>query len=180
MKYKMAFGCTTLVIAGMLAGCSSTTKSPEVADAIQKSLGQAGYKDVSVAQDRDKGVVTLTGHVQADADKAQAEQLAKSLAAGQVVADEIIVLPPGSVSAAKAVSSDIDTAIGKLMDAALIQNNLHDVVKYSVKNGVLTLTGNVNSQPDRVTVQNLAAAIPNVQQVVNELQAKEQKATASN
>jgi osmotically-inducible protein OsmY len=66
------------------------------------------------------------------------------------------------------------------MDAALIQNNLHDVVKYSVKNGVLTLTGNVNSQPDRVTVQNLAAAIPNVQQVVNELQVKEQKATASN
>jgi osmotically-inducible protein OsmY len=78
------------------------------------------------------------------------------------------------------MSSDVDTAIGKLLDAALIQNNLHDVVKYSVKNGVVTMTGDVTSQADRVTTQNLAAAIPNVQQVVNELQVKNQKATGTN
>ncbi|MGA3186113.1 MAG: BON domain-containing protein [Bryobacteraceae bacterium] len=180
MKYKSVFGLTTLAIAGMLAGCSSAPKSPEVADGIRKSLDQAGYKDVSVSQDREKGVVKLTGHVAADGDKAQAEQLAKSMAAGQVVADEIIVLPPGAEKDTKAVVSDVDAAIGKLLDAALIQNNLHDVVKYSVKNGVLTLTGSVHSQADRVTTQNLAAAIPNVQQVVNELQVTEQKATGSN
>ena len=69
--------------------------------------------------------------------------------------------------------------LGKLLDAALIQNNLHDVVKYSVKNGVVTMTGDVISQADRVATQNLAAAIPNVQQVVNELQVKNQKATSS-
>jgi hyperosmotically inducible protein len=180
MKYKSAFGLLTLVIAGTLAGCSTTTKSPEVADGIRTSLKQAGYKDVSVSQDRDKGVVTLTGHVSTDNDKAQAEQVAKSMAVGQVVADEIIVLPVGSESAAKAVNSDVDAAIGKLLDAALIQNNLHDIVKYSVKNGVVTVTGDVISQADRVTTQNLAAAIPNVQQVVNELQVKNQKATGTN
>jgi hyperosmotically inducible protein len=151
-----------------------------VADGIRTSLKQAGYKDVSVSQDRDKGVVTLTGHVSTDNEKAQAEQVAKSMAVGQVVADEIIVLPVGSESAAKAVNSDVDAAIGKLLDAALIQNNLHDIVKYSVKNGVVTMTGDVISQADRVTTQNLAAAIPNVQQVVNELQVKNQKATGTN
>jgi hyperosmotically inducible protein len=177
---KSAFGLLTLVVAGTLAGCSSTTKSPEVADGIRTSLKQAGYKDVSVSQDRDKGVVTLTGHVATGNDKAQVEQLAKSIAAGQVVADEVIVLPMGGESAAKAVNSDVDAAIGKLLDAALIQNNLHDVVKYSVKNGVVTMTGDVISQADRVTTQNLAAAIPNVQQVVNELQVKNQKATGTN
>jgi hyperosmotically inducible periplasmic protein len=180
MKYKSAFGLLTLVIAGTLAGCSTTTKSPEVADGIRTSLKQAGYKDVSVSQDRDKGVVTLTGHVSTDNDKMQAEQMAKSIAVGQVVADEIIVLPVGGESAAKAVNSDVDAAIGKLLDAALIQNNLHDVVKYSVKNGVVTMTGDVISQADRVATQNLAAAIPNVQQVVNELQVKNQKATGTN
>jgi osmotically-inducible protein OsmY len=178
MKYTL--GLLTLVIAGTLAGCSSMQKSPDVADNIRKSLDQSGYKDVSVSQDRDKGLVKLTGHVAADNDKTQAEQMARSLAPGQVIADEIIVLPPGAESAAKAVNADVDAAIGKLIDATLIQNQLHDSVKYSVKSGVVTLTGEVHSQADRVATQNLAAAVPNVQQVVNELQVKDQKATGSN
>jgi len=177
---KCTFGLLTIVIAGTLAGCSSTTKSPDVAGDIRKSLDQAGYKDVSVSQDREKGVVKLTGHVPADSDKAQAEQLAKSQAAGQVVADEISVLPPGDVSAVKAVDTDIDKSIDKLVDAALIQNNLHHDVKYSTKNGVVTLTGDVNSQQLRDQAQQLAAAVPNVQQVVNEIQVKNQKATGTN
>ncbi len=76
--------CLTLLVVGALTGCSETsTKSPDVSDGIRKSLDQARLTDVSVSQDRDKGVVTLGGHVAADADKAQAESIAKSLAAGQ-------------------------------------------------------------------------------------------------
>jgi hyperosmotically inducible periplasmic protein len=180
MKFKSTLGLLTVVIAGTLAGCSSMQKSADVTDSIRKSLDQSGYKDVSVSQDRDKGVVTLTGHVAVPNDKAQAEQVARALAPGQVIADEIAVLPAGGESAAKAMNSDVDSAIGKLIDAALIQNQLHDSVKYAVKSGVVTLTGEVHSQADRVTTQNLAAAVPNVQQVVNELQVKDQKATGSN
>jgi len=180
MRKKFTFGLLTIVIAGTMAGCSSTPKSPDVAGSIRKSLDQAGYKDVSVSQDRDKGVVTLTGHVPADNDKAQADQLAKSMAGDQVVADEIIVLPPGEVSAAKSINSDVDKSIEKLVDATLIQNHLHDSVKYSAKNGVVTLTGNVNSQQVRDQTQQLIASVPNVQQVVNEIQVKDQKATGTN
>jgi osmotically-inducible protein OsmY len=179
VKYKSTLG-VTIAIAAALTGCSSATKSPDVADSIRKSLDQAGYKDVSVSQDRDKGVVTLSGHVLGDTDKAQAEQLAKTIAVGEVVADQIIVLPPGGENVAKAVNADVDKAIEKLFDAALIQNHLHDVVKYSSKNGVLTLTGDVTSQPMREQVQALAAGIPNVQQVVNEMQLKNIKATGTN
>ena len=89
-------------------------------------------------------------------------------------------MPPGGESVAKAVNSDIDKAIEKLFDAALMQNKLHDIVKYSSKNGVLTLNGDVTSQKMREQVQALAAAVPNVQQVVNEMQVKNEKATASN
>jgi hypothetical protein len=42
-----------------LAGCSSTPKSPDVSDNIRKSLDESNLKDVSVSQDREKGVVTF-------------------------------------------------------------------------------------------------------------------------
>lgn len=65
-----------------------------MADNIRKSLDQANLKDVSVSQDRDKGVVTLTGTTASDSDKVQAESIANSIAGSQVVANEIAVRPP--------------------------------------------------------------------------------------
>jgi hyperosmotically inducible protein len=170
----------TLFIVGTVAGCSATTKSPDVSDSIRKSLDQAGLQDVSVSQDRDKGVVTLGGHVQSDGDKAQAASIANSIAGGQVVSNQIGVIPPAAASEAKTVNSDLDDAIEKNLDAALIQYRLHKDVKYDVKNGVVTLTGEVNSQGRRAQAEKVASAVPNVQQVVNELQVKDQKATSSN
>jgi hyperosmotically inducible protein len=135
--------------------------------------------DVSVSQDRDKGVVTLGGHVPSDSDRAQAESIAKSIAGGQVVSNQIGVIPPAAESEAKTVNSDLDKGIEKNLDAALIQRRLHKGVKYDVKNGVVTLTGEVNSQARRAQVEKVASAVPNVQQVVNEIQVKDQKATSS-
>ena len=169
----------TFFIVGTLAGCSGTTKSPDVSDSIRKSLDQAGLKDVSVSQDRDKGVVTLGGHVPSDGDKSHAESIAKSIAGGQVVSNQIGVIPPAAESEAKTVNSDLDKGIEKNLDAALIQHRLNKGVKYDVKNGVVTLTGEVNSQARRAQVEKVASAVPNVQQVVNELQVKDQKATSS-
>jgi len=178
-KVRLFVTLLTLFIVGTAAGCSGTTKSPDVSDGIRKSLNQAGLQDVSVSQDRDKGVVTLGGHVSSDGDKAQAESIANSIAGGQVVSNQIGVIPPAAESEAKTVNSDLDEAIEKNLDAALIQYRLHKGVKYDVKNGVVTLTGEVNSQSRRAQVEKVASAVPNVQQVVNELQVKDQKATSS-
>jgi osmotically-inducible protein OsmY len=52
-------------------------------------------------------------------------------------------------------------------------------VKYDVKNGVVTLTGDVNSQAKRKLVETVTKSVPNVQQVVNEVEVKNQKATSS-
>jgi len=178
---KLCLSLLALLVVVTLVGCSGTARqSPDVSDSIRKSLDQAGLKDVSVSQDRDKGVVTLGGHVAADADKSQAESIAKSIATGQVVANQIAVMPPGGESEAKAVNSDLDMGIEKNLDAALIQNKLHKSVKYDVKNGVVTLTGDVNSQSKRAQAEQIASAVPNVKQVVNDLQIKNQKASSSN
>ena len=175
------FGLVALMIVGALVGCEKmATQSPAVSDSIRKSLDQAGLKDVSVSQDRDKGVVTLGGHVAADSGKSQAESIAKAIAAGQVIADQIAVVPTGGESAARAMNADIDTGIEKNLDAALIQNGLHKNVKYDVKNGVVTLTGEVDSHSVRSQAEQIASSVPNVRQVVNELQIKSQKATSSN
>lgn len=170
-----------IALAGFAAtqGCSTGAKFPDVADKTHDALKQAGLKDVSVTQDRDKGVVTLKGNVATDSDKMQAESIARSIAGGQVVGNEIAVLPPGAESAARTINSDLDDGIKKNLDAALIQNRLHDDVKYDVKNGVVTLTGDVTSQARRAVAEQVAAAVPNVQQVVNKVDVKNQKATSS-
>ena len=178
---KPCLSLLAVVLVGALVGCSTTsTKSADVSDGIRKSLDQANLKDVSVSQDRDKGVVTLGGHVASDGDKSQAESIAKSVAGAQVVSNQIAVIPPGAESAAKAVNSDLDKGIEGNLDAALIKDKLHKSVKYDVKNGVVTLTGEVNSQSNRARAQRVASSVPNVKQVVNELQVKGQKASSSN
>jgi hyperosmotically inducible protein len=178
-KLRLLVAMVALLAVGILAACSQTaTKSTDVSDSIRKSLDQAGFKDVSVSQDRDKGIVTLGGQVTSENDKSQAESLAKSLAGAQVVANQIAVIPVGVEKEAKAVNSDL--GIEKNLHAALIQNRLQKIVKYDVKNGVVTLTGEVNSQPKRALAEQIASAVPNVKQVVNDLQIKNQKASSSN
>lgn len=180
-KLRLSVAMVALLAVGILAGCSQTaTKSPDVSDSIRKSLDQAGFKDVSVSQDRDKGIVILGGQVASESDKSQAESLAKSLAGAQVVANQIAVIPVGVEKEAKAVNSDLDQGIEKNLHAALIQNRLQKIVKYDVKNGVVTLTGEVNSQSKRALAEQIASAVPNVNQVVNDLQIKNQKASSSN
>ena len=179
-RLRLSVTMVALLAIGFLSGCSGTTaKSPDVTDSIRKSLDQAGLKDVSVSQDRDKGIVTLGGQVPNESDKSQAESLAKSYAGSQVVANQIAVVPVGVEKEAKAINSDLDKGIEKNLDAALIQNRLHDNVKYKVKNGVVTLSGEVNSKSKRVHAESVATQVPNVKQVVNDLQIKNQKASSS-
>ena len=174
------FLLAAVVVAGTLVGCSMrSTKAADVSASIRTSLDQAGLKDVSVSQDRDKGVVTLGGHVAADGDKSKAESIARSIAGAQVVSNQIAVIPPGAENDAKTVNSDLDKAIESNLDAALIKEKLHERVKYAVKNHVVTLTGEVDSQSKRARAEKVASAILNVQQVVNELQVKRQKASSS-
>ena len=177
---KLCLPFLAVMLVGTQVGCSTTaTKTPDVSGSIRTSLDQGGLKDVSVSQDRDKGVVTLGGHVAADIDKSQAESIVRSMAGTQVVSNQIAVIPPGIESEAKTMNSELDKAIAHNLDAVLIKEKLHESVKYAVKNHVVTLSGEVDSQSKRGRAQRAASAVPNVQQVVNELQVKGQKATES-
>jgi hyperosmotically inducible protein len=166
-------------IALTLACSDRPPKAPDVAGDIRHSLEQAGLNDVSVSQDRDKSVVTLSGKVPSDDDKARAESIARSIAGAEVVSNEIGVRPNGDESTAKKVDSDLDSGIDKNLDAMLVQHKMKRDVKYDVNNGVVTLKGDVPSQAQRSSVEKLAEQVPNVKQVVNELEVKHQKASST-
>src|ERR1039457_2170650 len=131
---KTCLSLLAVAVVGILVGCSTaSTKTASVSDSMRAALDQAGFKDVSLVKDRDKGIVTLGGHVARDGDKAQAESIARSIAGTQVVANQIAVIPPGVESEAKTVNSDLDKGIESNLDAVLIMNNLQKGVKYTVK-----------------------------------------------
>jgi hyperosmotically inducible protein len=178
---KFYVGALALIAIGTMVGCwTVAAKSPDISDSLRTSLDQAGLKDVTVNQNRDKGIVTLGGQVATDNDKAKAESLAKSLAGSQVVADQIAVVPAGTANETRAVNTDLDQGIESNLDAALIQNKMHDSVNYAVKNGVVTLTGDVDSEHQRRNAETVATGVPNVRQVVNALQVvKNRKASSS-
>ncbi|HTQ53338.1 MAG TPA: BON domain-containing protein [Bryobacteraceae bacterium] len=163
---------------GVLTGCTAR-KSPPVAAATRKALDQAGLKNVSVKQDRENGVVFLAGQAPNDAAKAQADAIAQGIAVGQVVANEIAVVPPNSGSQTRTLYADLDKGIQSNLDAALIRNGVPGAIHHRSENGVVLLTGTVSSEQARNQAQQVAVGVPNVQQVVNELQIQHQKATAT-
>jgi hyperosmotically inducible protein len=153
--------------------------SPDMKTDVENALSQAGVTDITVAQDRDKGVITLTGDVTTNEEKQNADYATKSVSGSDVVSNQIGVRPTGFEKEAKEFDSNLDKAIEHLFAASLAARQIDKDVKYDVKNGVLTLNGDVNSQNKRHDLEKLAAGIPNVQQVVNQLQVKEQRATAT-
>jgi hyperosmotically inducible periplasmic protein len=160
-------------------GCSGSQKSPDVKADIESALSRANLSNIDVSQDRDKGVVTLSGDVATEAEKQRAEEIARSTSNSKslVIANQIAVRPSGFESEAKDIDSSLDSAIEKTFEAALVARRLNNGVKYVAKNGVLTLTGEVGSMNKRQEVEQLASGVPNVKQVVNELQIKNVKAS---
>lgn len=174
MRAKSIIAIVASLLLALSIGCSENrANSPDVKDQISKSLDNAGYKDIKVDVNKDKQLVTLSGDVKTQDDKDRAEQLAKQAASGFVVSNEIGVRPAGDEKAASKIDSNVDTAIEKDFKAVMIANRLDDQhVRCSAKNGVLTLKGTVDNPGTRENLEKLAASVPNVQQVVNELDVK--------
>jgi len=180
MKKLISLAIVLLTLAFAVACSQQKANSPDAKPAVQDALKAAGYNNISVSQDRDKGVITLTGDVPTDADKDKAQQIAQNAAAGMVIANEVGVRPQGDESTAKSVDKHTDDAIEDHMKAAIAAHkweNQH--IRFDAKNGVLTLKGDVDTNHQRDQVNTVAKNIPGVQQVVNELQVKGEKQSAA-
>ncbi|HEX3353045.1 MAG TPA: BON domain-containing protein [Terriglobales bacterium] len=139
-------------------------------DVVKQALQQSELQDVTVDEDRDKNTITLGGKVHSEDARQQATEVAKAAAGNRVIANEISVQPVGAESASKDIASDRDTAIEKNYKATLIAKGLDKKhIRFDAKNGVITLKGSVTNPSERRQAEQLAAATPNVRQVVNEI-----------
>ena len=154
--------------------CTSQRKSTvSYEDQVKASLKQAELTDVNVSENAEKNTITLSGKVHSEDSKLDAARVAQTAAGDRVIVNEISVQPVGVESEAKDVAKNSDDAIEKNYKAALIAQGMDKQrIDYDAKNGVLKLSGSVQSVPERVEAEKIAQAVPNVQQVVNQIEIK--------
>jgi hyperosmotically inducible protein len=171
-KMKALITISVLAILFVAAGCNQPNRKSE-ADAVKQALQQADLKDVSVSDDADKNTVTLGGTLHSDGAKNRAGDVAKQAAPDRTIANEIGVQPVGDESQAKGVAANLDDGIENNYKAALISKRLDkQSIHYKAKNSVLTLTGSVKAPQQKSEAELLASKIPNVEQVVNQIEVK--------
>jgi hyperosmotically inducible protein len=127
-----------------LAGCG-----PKDAD-IQKAVQAKEASGITVAVT--KGAVTLTGEVPDDAAKATAEEVAKAEKGVKSVANDLMVKP----AVAPVVIAE-DTVLQKNVADAIKD---FPTVKADVKDGVVTLTGELKKASLITLMQHLSALKP--------------------
>jgi hyperosmotically inducible protein len=165
----------------VLAACNRNAQHPDVKDAVDSAMTQHGLGVVKVSQDREKGVLTLTGDVESTDQKTQAEAVAKQAAPDYVVANELGIRPIGAESQFKGIDSNLDNGIEDNFKAALKSNRTLDAQSISckAKNGTLVLSGSVKTAAQKSEAMKLAKNIPNVKEVVNELEVKPSKTSTA-
>ncbi len=165
------FACAVLLLLG---GCSQRAENnTSYRDGVKHALEQAELTEVSVSEDAGKNIVTLGGKVHSADAKVKALQVAQAAAGTRVIVNEISVQPVGAEADARSMASDLDDAIEKNYKAALISNGLNkEHINFTAKNGVLQLTGSVQNAKQRQVAEKVAAGVPNVQQVLNQIEVK--------
>ncbi|ULQ52326.1 BON domain-containing protein [Flavihumibacter fluvii] len=135
-----------LVIAMTFAACA-----PKDAD-IEKGItgAIASYPGVSVSVK--DGVATITGEVADDATKAAVETAAKAVKGVKSVANNLTIPPPPPPPAPVVINPD-ETLQQSV--AAIISGQKQDKVTATVKDGVVTLTGEIKKADLPALIQQL-------------------------
>ena len=167
-------GMVSMLLVALLATVAcSQRQTVSYRDSVKKALEQAELKDVTVTEDRDKNTITLSGKLHSEDAKQQAGQIAQAAAGNRIITNEISVEPVGNESAAKRVESNVDDGIENNYKAALISKGLDkEHIRFDAKNGVLVLKGSVKNTNQRKEAEQIADNVPNVAQVVNEIQVR--------
>jgi osmotically-inducible protein OsmY len=110
----------------------------------------------------DNGVITLRGSVKTFHEKWGAERMARGLAGVRAIANELTVLPSGSLART-------DSAIAEAAANVLSWNTVVplNAVRVSVSNGFVTLTGSVSWQYQRAAAAKAIRTLPGVKGVID-------------
>lgn len=163
MKTPMAF-----IAMGLLAGAVACgPKEPDYESIAKTALSRAGFEYLSTSYDRDAKVLHVTGLVLSKSDNERAGDVAtQAVAPGAQVANEVTVQGRDTENADD-LDSGLTTRLQNLVeqDKVLAKND----IDFEVKNGVVTITGQVASAEQKDRVSEMAKSQPGVKEVVNSL-----------
>jgi len=155
-----------LALAG--ANCERRNVADSAITAIVKSKlavdNETSSANINV--DTKGGVVMLTGVVVTQANKEQAERIARNTEGVTRVINNITVEPDGEHAAAGASMSASDLAILSKIKTRYVAEDVIGA-KVEVRDAVVTLTGNVENAQIRVRAENIARATSGVKSVNN-------------
>lgn len=170
IRTKLVASAIAIPVLLFAIACNSAQNETSYKDAVKAALEQADLKDVNVSENKDKNTITLGGTLHSEDAKQKAREVAKGSAGNRLIVNEISVQPNGEESEARGIAHNMDNGIESNYKAALISKGLDKQhIRYDAKNGVLTLKGSVKTSAERESAEEVAQAIPNVQQVVNEI-----------
>ena len=167
---------TLLGVAPLTVGCSKPADQPDVEARVNDQL-KAGKLDDKVKVDwkKDEQAVHLSGKVDTAAEKARAEELAqKAVGTSGRVVNEVAV---DTVDMSK-VDDQIEERLGKMFEDRTEWDFDGKGVSFDSKEGVVTITGHVESDAIRGKIGERAHAVPGVKDVVNDLKVESTKKTA--
>jgi hyperosmotically inducible protein len=160
-------------IIGIVALASAVACAPKERDYESMSktaLSRAGIENVKSDYDSKTKIVHLSGTVPTTADKDRAGEVAtQAVAPYAQVANEVTV-EGRDAKTADDLDSGLSTRLENLVDQD--QSLQKTDIDFDVKNGVVTIKGQVRTNAQKTHAEQLARSQPGVKDVVNSLEVK--------
>lgn len=172
MRTRLLFGLMCLT--AFAAGCADT--DPAITTSIKSQLvADDLVKARRIDVDTRDSVVTLTGEVGSDAEKARAVEIARNSQGVSRVIDQLIIAPqpaPTTGVLPEADSATRDAAVTTAVKARLIANPDTSALRIDVDtdDGVVTLSGTVRSREEKDEAVRVAKETDGVTRVVDRLE----------
>jgi osmotically-inducible protein OsmY len=164
---------TTLLAAALALTLGGAPAHADTKDAWVKTkakialLTTDGVSVTDVNVDVSNGAVTLHGKVKTDAEKRKAEETIQKIDGVRSVRNLLQVVPENVEQAVKVSDDMIEDHVENSLKAV---KTLDDVDVKSVSNGVVLLSGHVNSLDDKLRAIEVAWTVSGVRRVASEIQ----------
>ena len=168
---KLVLGC--LAAAALIATTACGPRTPDYEKTADDALSSAALDKVNADYDKDAKTIHLKGTVDTENERQRAADVVqKAVGDGAQVANEVTVANKDE-GLANDLDSGIETHLGNLVDQEADLKD--DSIDFDANNGVVTITGTVESAAERDKVGDMARSQPGVKDVVNSLEVKPNK-----
>ena len=143
-------------------------RGPDTNANVVKALEQANIEKVDVHVDRDANIVHLRGTVDTSSDRTRAEEIANAAVgtSGRVLNE--LTVEGLNAGTADDFDDQIEDGLDRAMDNDPVLKERD--INFEVRNGMVTIKGEVRSADEKSRVGQVVAAAPGVKDVANALE----------